>query len=392
MSDGAAVHRGEIVTLTTTALAIFIVTVVIGILNGTDLVEFDHGALMAHVHAGTLGWITLSVMAATLILFGSDDGPLQSAPRVLAPVLALTVVVYVAVFASSTDLIRPVVGSVTGAVITAFAVWAAVRSRRLVLSTPRLGLLIALFTSVAGAVLGVLWGILIATGDRVLPAGGEPSHPATMVIGFLLPTGMALAEWHLHPGSADRPADRAGKAQMGVLFAGAVLVIVGILTDTPPIVGLSLPLEIAAVVLFWRRLGPAVRAASWTTASIDRWFAASAVAVVVNLAYFAFLIVRYEGDFDLAPERLILALDHIMFIGVTTTAIFGLLELLGRPVGRPAAEVVFWGVVVGLAGFVLGLWTDLVWFERLSTPVLGAGILTGVAVHARDLFVRRLPA
>ena len=54
-------YRGEVQLLLRSALILFTVTVVIGILNGTDLVDFDRKALLAHVHAGTLGWITISV-------------------------------------------------------------------------------------------------------------------------------------------------------------------------------------------------------------------------------------------------------------------------------------------------------------------------------------------
>jgi len=51
------------------AMAIFVVTVVMGILNGTDLVDLPHGALLAHVHSGTLGWISLSVFAGAAWIF-----------------------------------------------------------------------------------------------------------------------------------------------------------------------------------------------------------------------------------------------------------------------------------------------------------------------------------
>lgn len=65
-------YAGGIRAMFSTALVIFIVTVSIGILNGTDLVNFDHQALMGHVHSGTLGWISLSVFAASLWLFGES--------------------------------------------------------------------------------------------------------------------------------------------------------------------------------------------------------------------------------------------------------------------------------------------------------------------------------
>src|SRR5690349_15687425 len=61
----------EIRLLLQAALVLFVITVVIGILNGADVVDFSHAKLMTHVHAGTLGWITLSALAASLWLFGS---------------------------------------------------------------------------------------------------------------------------------------------------------------------------------------------------------------------------------------------------------------------------------------------------------------------------------
>ncbi len=44
------------------AFAVFTITVVIGILNGIDAVDFGRNTLLTHVHAGTLGWITLGVV------------------------------------------------------------------------------------------------------------------------------------------------------------------------------------------------------------------------------------------------------------------------------------------------------------------------------------------
>ena len=43
------------------ALVIFVITVVIGILNGIDVWEPPRNTLLTHVHAGTLGWLTLSI-------------------------------------------------------------------------------------------------------------------------------------------------------------------------------------------------------------------------------------------------------------------------------------------------------------------------------------------
>src|SRR3970282_2212835 len=59
------------------AIGTYVVTVAIGILNGLDLVEFDHNTLMTHFHSGTLGWIPLAVFAVCGWMFGAAAGPGQ---------------------------------------------------------------------------------------------------------------------------------------------------------------------------------------------------------------------------------------------------------------------------------------------------------------------------
>lgn len=396
-------YRREITLLLAAALAIFVVTVAIGILNGTDLVDFDIKTILTHVHAGTLGWITIAVFASVLWLFGDANatGWQESLPRVLAPLSIIVIAVYVVAFWRTIDTFRPVMGTITGLVIVAYFVWTVARARHHVLSTPHWGMLVALFTSVTGAVFGVLYAFMISTGHRLLPEGGEDAHPATMVVGFLLPVGMAVTEWWLRPETIDAAADRAGLWQMGALFVGGVVLIVGILLDAPPLIGLSLPLEIAAVVLFLIRNGRVMRATDWTRPSATRFFTFSAAAIVANIVYFAYLVIRYEGDFDLVPTRLLLVLDHMMFVGVMTMAIFGLLTAITaerRGLLGWADQWIFWLTACGLVGFLLGLLADLQWMKRVSTPALGIGILLGLLTFGLRLRAvsgtgsKRLPA
>src|SRR5260370_38242379 len=62
------------------ALAIFTVTVVIGILNGFHFVQLSRAVLLTHVHAGTLGWITLVATGAAFWLYADGGPPLQRHP------------------------------------------------------------------------------------------------------------------------------------------------------------------------------------------------------------------------------------------------------------------------------------------------------------------------
>ncbi len=75
------------------ALAMFVITVAIGILNGLDLVDFSppemRNTLLTHVHAGTLGWITLAIIASAFWLAGSGDRTLAWTFMIIVPVYVL---------------------------------------------------------------------------------------------------------------------------------------------------------------------------------------------------------------------------------------------------------------------------------------------------------------
>jgi cbb3-type cytochrome oxidase subunit 1 len=112
------VPRG-VMPLLFSSMAIFVITVVMGILYGTDLVDLPHGALLAHVHAGTLGWITLSIFAAAAWILGS-----AGMPRLLRNGAIAAVALYVATFWINIEELRPIAGALMLAVIIWFAVWA----------------------------------------------------------------------------------------------------------------------------------------------------------------------------------------------------------------------------------------------------------------------------
>lgn len=381
--------RREVALLFQAALLIFVFTVVVGILNGTDAVDFDQKTILTHVHTGTLGWITLSVFAASLWLFG--QGALspaeQASGRFLAYAAAVSFVAYNAAFLTTYGSMRPTLGGLALASIVGFLIWIAMRARSMELTTPHVGILAAVGTSVVGAVLGVLLGIKIATGDNVLPDGGEDAHPATMVIGFLIPVGMALAEWALTWPRPSR-ATRLGAMQMILPFVGGGFVAVGLLLDAPPLIGLSLPFELAGVGIFIRRMWPSIRAIEWRAPSPGRFATVATAAIAVDLALFVYLVVRNSGDLDKAPQYQILALDHVMFIGVMTNSILALLFALlaGRTNWlAPVQHVVFFGMNIGLAGFAVGLFFDVTILKQVFTPVLGAALLIAIAAVSLTL-------
>src|SRR5712691_9782808 len=70
--------RTDIRLLFQAAMLVFVITVAIGILNGLHLVgQLSQDVLLTLVHAGTLGWITLSVFAVSFCFFFKDTAPTE---------------------------------------------------------------------------------------------------------------------------------------------------------------------------------------------------------------------------------------------------------------------------------------------------------------------------
>jgi hypothetical protein len=143
-------------------------------------------------------------------------------------------------------------------------------------------------------------------------------------------------------------------------------------------------IELVGVVLFVRRMWPLVRAVDWMASTPARFGAVAAIAVVVNILFLNYLIGANGGDVDKIATRQILAVDHLMFVGVLTNGIFGLLRGVtsGDDRWESADQVVFYGMNLGLLGFVVALLADSIGIEQVATPVLGASILLGLALYA----------
>lgn len=379
--------RREVLLLLQVAMVVFIWTVVIGILNGTDIVNFGRKAVLSHVHAGTLGWITMCVFAGSLWLFGgSATGTAARYARALTGAAIITLPAFAFTFALTFGNGRAIMGSLALATIVGFFLWVAWRARGVELSVTHLGFLAAIVTSVAAGTIGVLLATRIATGREVVPTGAADAHPGTMVIGFLIPVGMALAEWGFGWPTL-KAATRLGKWQIGLPFAGGLILMIGLLFDIKPLAPIAALAELAGVVLFVKRMWPNLRTVDWLHGSPARFAAAAGIAIVANIIFINYLVARYKGDFDKVPDRHLLALDHMMFVGVLTNAIFGLLLGVTQKDtrGRAVTDALFYGMNVGLIGFIISLLADVTWLERIATPLMGLSILAALGVFTLRL-------
>jgi putative effector of murein hydrolase LrgA (UPF0299 family) len=201
------------------AMGIFVVTVVIGILNGLDVIEFERNALLTHLHSGTLGWITLGFFAAAFQLFQDSTGGEDPWPTRIATASILAVGSYVVAFYATTGIFRPLTGALTFAVIIAVFAWAIRQISRMDMTIPRLAVLAGMVNLVIGAVIGVLLGLQLSGSAVGLPAGAFTAHASAMIGGYVILAGMAIAEWKLIKDPKPARKSRAGIAHLAAVLS-----------------------------------------------------------------------------------------------------------------------------------------------------------------------------
>ncbi|MBE3559256.1 MAG: hypothetical protein IMW89_08530 [Ktedonobacteraceae bacterium] len=389
--------RSSIRLLFIAALIIFIVTVLIGLLNGQKLVQLSHEVLLTHVHAGTIGWITLSVFALSLWLFGPGRSPETNATdgpftRWLGIIGAVAVPCYVLAFLSGNFIARAAFAVPVLLVVLGFFGWIIARSSKVALGVERIALLAALFTLLFGATVGSLLQFQFATNRAFLPEGAFGAHPASLVAGYLYLIGIALSEWRLRPASAR--ASVWGIVLGALFFLAGLVIATGLLLNLPPLLALNALLILIGAIVYVVRFAPSAVRLNWLDRDGKRQFAMSGAFIVFEVILNIYLVVLFitSPAGSEPPQGLFIALDHGMFIGVMTNALFALLHeatFERRSFWPWADDVLFWGMNIGLIGFLVALLSGIVVLERIFTPIMGLSILLGIVVYVARFWPQR---
>jgi hypothetical protein len=374
------------------ALLIFLVTIVIGILNGLDIWDPSHEMVITHVHAGTLGWITLAVVGVALLMFGENDGPATSeaTDRMTMGVIGATVL-YVIAFATTTGIFRPVAGTLMLVAIVWAFVWVAKRWSTTTRTVPVLALFLALISLVVGAVLGVLLGLFIARGsvpglDAETAARVGGAHPPAMLAGYLLLAGVAIADWRLNRRPALTSESKVGVGTAWALFIAGMLFNLAFILDIEALIQLASMLQLIAVIAFIVRMRESLKPSAWKGAGVDVYAKLSVVYLAIGIALLVYVVQLFVSG-ELNPETgegpigVLIAFDHAMFLGVMTNALFAVLAI-GLAYDT-TQRLIVWGVNVGLAGFLIGLFIDEPVLKRIFTPIMGLALILAVVVFTR---------
>ncbi len=363
------------------AMAIFVFNIAIGILNGADAVEFDRNQLLTHVHAGTIGWLTLTIVATSFLLFRVADRRLMLALAILVPL-------YVAAFYTGSFALRAIGGTLLLLAIAWLLVWVWRQFLAGERSLPRLAFVLGLTSFGYGAVIGVLIQVSFALGVAILPGDFIGAHASAMTFGYLVLVSFGLIEWRL---LGTRGLPKAGLVQVLALFIGGLVISVGLLAGaTQAAGGIYLLTQLVAVVLFIVRIWPRSLRIGWLEANPIRHVGAASIWVVGALILFMYLVFKFitaadPSDPSAFPLNVLIASDHAVYIGVITNIMLGLISLLVLDEAARRSwigHVIFWGVNLGLLVFVIGLIVDTAEIKRIGAPVMGLTLYVALAILA----------
>ncbi len=369
------------------ALVIFILTIVIGILNGMDVWEVPHDIVLTHVHSGTLGWITLGVFGAAGAMLAR---PAESIRR-MAVFAVVAMSAYILAFGSveftpGYSIQRPIGGTLALIAIIWFFVWSVRAKRGKSYDVAEFGIVLALGFLLFGAILGVLLGLQLAGVEIVPPERVDAlfsSHPSAMVIGFVILAAAALIERLIQPRVPLLSESRVGMIQMLLLFLAGLMTVVGFLADIEPLIQAAVPVQVIATVMLLvrhrRELGPA----KWGPGLGSRLVRTAVVGLVAVVVLIAALVVQLTGGADIQDlQPVLLAMDHTNFVLVITSLIFAIL-LLDSDVKERLIAIAYGAMVVGTVGFAAGLLLESAVMKRVFTPILGLGLLHGILSFLR---------
>lgn len=388
------------------ALLLFVFTIVIGILNGLDIYDPDHDTLLTHVHAGTLGWISLAASGTGLLMFTQGRNLTESEQargKLLARLMTAGIILYVVAFLigdrmPGDRIQRPIAGTLLFLVVIWYVVW--LFSNNLAYhrsSVARLGMMLAWISMLMGAVLGVLLGII--TSQNEIPGLADDTaarlaeaHPPAMVIGFLFLAAFSIIEWLLHE-EKSWAESKAGATMMWFAFVGGVTVNIAFISDVEDLLGPANLLAIAGVGILISRARKLLVPSGWKGAGTGAYPRTGILFLIAYLVLLTVIVQRFvSGAMDINALQdweagLILTFDHVMFVGVMTFLLFG---VISTQVGdgselNTVDKILLGGVAVGITGFAVGLLTVTAEIKRVFTPIMGIALLTGIGYYVMQL-------
>jgi hypothetical protein len=383
---------------------LFLATVGLGIGNAL-MGDISRGQVLAHFHSGSIGWVTLSVIATTVWLFTGERAVGKGYRNVVWLLAGLGIVAatgYVAAFALAFNggpfWMLPLFGGPMGLVIVGALVFAlAQRRHQPVLTTPHVLLLGALLVASLGAVMGVLIGLSHAGVVHAFPSGPDVNmvgaHAGPMDMYLALAFG-AIVELLVvkQPGRWTRP----GMAQMALGVASGFLTSLGLYT------GYVMPLAPVAMLLFLAAFGFYIARVGWRAVATNPLSGGRAVPTFWGGLFFPAYILFFVAMVALffipekpVPHALEVAFVHLIFIGMATNLLLAMRSTFPEWGGGSGPAVApgllgagTWVLNLGMLAFFAG---EFMAERKDGAFVMAAGVLLAMWAVERGIWKAQAP-
>lgn len=367
---------------------LFLINNYFGFTNSLTAGEIPRPNLLIHLHAGSIGWITLSAIGIAIwVLTGDREVSPVYESRIRSLVWAAVIIfaLYIPNFwlafsgvGRSVVALLPIFGAAAVIVLWISAIYALSQLRnQSVVTTVQILAAGALLVAAIGATVGMLLGMERAIGRFLpLPEADRVGAHAGMMDTYLFLVAGAVIEWFTMEDRKERWSI-AGLIQAVAWAVGASLVPIAFFTNSVPVLlPVFLVLLLLGLVIFLARIAWRAILAGPTAEGGKSWTFFGTIWLVVFMALFLWAV--SQMDFSLMPPWFGAVFAHSGFVGMMTNLLLGVLAARAFA----SREVFSWGEPTAMWLLNLGL---LVFFAlkiamdvRLGAIVMGVGVVLGV--------------
>jgi len=369
---------------------LFLINIFFGFDNAVTTGVLPRSQSLIHLHAGSIGWITLSQLAVACWVFTGKREVSDTHARRLRTLAYLAIFFFAGYVISfgiafsqggSFFVLMPIFGTGAMLMIWAAAIYALTQLRRqAVVTTVHILVAGGLLVAAVGATMGVLLGLELAIGDQILPIEGEDrvGVHAGMMDTYLILVAAGIVEWFVQKDSQKQWTIPGLLQALFLTVAGLVVPVAfltGLLDQLLPIFGLLL---FIGLIFFVVRIGWSALSRNPSHGGVKSWGFFGTFWLVIYVAIFIYFVVSFTNPDASMPDWLGTVFVHAGFVGMMTNIILG----VDAARTKDAAHVLSWGESAALWLINLGL---LVFFilkitsdTRLGAIAMGIGVLLGV--------------
>lgn len=346
--------------------------------------------ILMHLHAGSIGWITLSVIGAVVWLFTGTREVSKSYVRGVQALSWAAILVFFGyiisfglAFSQGDAYFRllPVFGMSAAAVVWITAAFAFLQLRRQpAVTTVHLLLAGALLVVSVGALMGILLGLERVVGEFIpnLPADDRVGVHAGAMEVYQFLAASAVIEAIVRKDPAQRWS-RGGLIQVVAWILAGISVPIFQVGGLPPEALLGfIVLLILGLLVFLVRIARLALTRLPLDAGPQSWAFFGSLWLIVFTGVFVYAGAVVLPDIANAPRWFGAVFQHTNFVGMTTNTLFGLYA--ARSLGAGRGLRIMTGLSMGLINLGLPIFflTEILLDVRYWALLMGVGVVLGV--------------